>query len=155
MGLRGAVHRRRGGERIKKALGNAELALARIQRKITKIEAHADMAERLVRYLVIEEALQNEIKDTLKQKNQSYFEWCALSSSKKRRTRLNIPIHGIWDGRRDHLVGDITPLADLCGRIKGVVGMVLMLRKIDEKKHKNMNSQRTSREYEKLWRLLQ
>ena len=35
------------------------------------------MAERLVRDLAIEEALQEEIKDTLEQKNQSYGEWCA------------------------------------------------------------------------------
>ena len=35
------------------------------------------MAERLVRDLAIEEALQEEIKDTLEHNNQSYGEWCA------------------------------------------------------------------------------
>ena len=65
MGLRDIVHRR--GERgVKKPLGNAESTLAGIMnRKITKNEACTDMAERLVRHLAIEEALQDEIKDTL------------------------------------------------------------------------------------------
>ena len=44
-----------------------------------KIEAYAGMAERLVRYLAIEEALQDEIKETLEHKNCSYVDWCALS----------------------------------------------------------------------------
>ena len=35
------------------------------------------MAERLVRYLAIEEALQEEIKYTLERNNQLYGEWCA------------------------------------------------------------------------------
>ena len=35
------------------------------KKNLTKIEANAGMAERLVRYLAIEEALQEEIKDTL------------------------------------------------------------------------------------------
>ena len=42
----------------------------------TKIEVHADMAEPLVRDLVIEEALRKEIKETLEHNNQSYGEWC-------------------------------------------------------------------------------
>ena len=42
------------------------------KKTFTKIEAHAGMAERLVRYLAIEEALQEEIKDILEQNNQSY-----------------------------------------------------------------------------------
>ena len=41
----------------------------------TKIEAHAGMAERLVRDLAIEEDLQEKIKDTLEHNNQSYGEW--------------------------------------------------------------------------------
>ena len=61
MGLRDATNRR-WGERIKKALGDAESTLAGIREKtFTKIEAHAGMVERLVRYLAIEEALQEEI----------------------------------------------------------------------------------------------
>ena len=35
------------------------------EKKFTKIEAYAGMVERLVRYLEIEEALQDEIKDIL------------------------------------------------------------------------------------------
>ena len=42
------------------------------------------MAERLVRYLAIEEALQEEIKDTLEHNNQSYGEWCAQTDEGKR-----------------------------------------------------------------------
>ena len=47
------------------------------KKKFTKIEAYAGMSELLVRYLAIEEALQEEIKDTLEHNNQSYGEWCA------------------------------------------------------------------------------
>ena len=47
-------------------------------KKITKIEVYAGMAEQLVRYLEIEEALQTKIKETLEQKNQSNVDWCAL-----------------------------------------------------------------------------
>ena len=61
MVLRGDDHR--GGGGFNKALGNAESTLAGIRGEIfTKIETHAGMAERLVRYLVIEEALRNKIK---------------------------------------------------------------------------------------------
>ena len=35
------------------------------------------MAGQMVRDLAIEEALQEEIKDTLEHNNQSYGEWCA------------------------------------------------------------------------------
>ena len=62
-----------------------------MRKKITKIEAHTGMAERLVRDLEIEEALQEEIKHTLEQKNQSYGEWCALSDKKKTTPGLNLP----------------------------------------------------------------
>ena len=44
----------------------------------TKIEAHIGMAERRLRDLAIEEALQEEIKRTLEHNNQSYGDWCAL-----------------------------------------------------------------------------
>ena len=40
------------------------------------------MSERLVRYLEIEEALQDEIKYTLEHKNKSYVDWCDLSDKK-------------------------------------------------------------------------
>ena len=45
----------------------------------TKIEAYVGMTERLVIYLAIEEALQDEIKDTIEHNNKSYVDWCALS----------------------------------------------------------------------------
>ena len=58
MGLWDATNRR-WGERINKALGDAESTLAGIREKtFTKIESNAGMSERLVRDLAIEEALQ-------------------------------------------------------------------------------------------------
>ena len=53
------------------------------KKTFTKIEANAGMAERLVRDLAIEEALQEEIKDTLERNNQSYGEWCAQTDKEK------------------------------------------------------------------------
>ena len=53
------------------------------KKTFTKIEAHVGMAERLVRDLAIEEALQEEIKHTLEHSNQSYGYWCALSDKYK------------------------------------------------------------------------
>ena len=41
------------------------------------------MEEQLVKYLVIEEALQTKIKELLEHNNQSYVDWCALSYKKK------------------------------------------------------------------------
>ena len=77
MGLRDETNRR-WGERINKALGDAESTLAGIREKtFTQIEANAGMAEPLVRDLAITEALQEEKKDTLEHNNQSYGEWCA------------------------------------------------------------------------------
>ena len=65
MGLQDATHRR-WGERINKSLGNTGSTLAGIRgENIYKIEAYVGMAERLVRDLVIEEDLQDEIKHTL------------------------------------------------------------------------------------------
>ena len=65
MGIWGEVHRRGGGG-INKYIGDAESTLAGIRKKtFTKIEAYSGMVEQLVRYLAIEEALQDEIKDTL------------------------------------------------------------------------------------------
>ena len=51
---------------------------------MTKIEAHAGMAERLVRYLEIEEAIQEKIKHTIEHNNQSYGEWCAQTDKDKK-----------------------------------------------------------------------
>ena len=83
------------------------------KKTFTKIEAHAGMTERLVRDLVIYEALQTEIKETLEHKNQSYVNWCALSDKGKRRTRLKLPLHMIWDYIRDDMVVNMTPLAGM------------------------------------------
>ena len=72
----------------------------------------------------------------------------------------------LWAGRRDHLVGDMTPLAgmpsSLAGEARGSLewssiprpsGSV-MLQKREENNQNNMNAQRTLREAKKIWRLL-
>ena len=59
------------------------------KKNLTKIEAHAGMAERLVRDLTIEEDLQEEIKDTLEHNNQSYGEWCAQTDKGKNNTSFS------------------------------------------------------------------
>ena len=92
VGLRDKTHRR-GGERINKALGDVGSTLEGFREKIfTKIEAHAGMAERLVRYFVIEEALQEEIKHTLEHNNQSYGDWCALSDKDKNNNKVKLTV---------------------------------------------------------------
>ena len=50
-----------------------------LKKTFTKIESYTGMAERPVRYLAIEEALQTEVKKTLEHNNQSYVDWCDLS----------------------------------------------------------------------------
>ena len=67
-----------GGRESTKFLGMPNLPWQGFEKKtFTKIEAHAGMAERLVRDLAVEEALQEEIKYTLERNNQSYGEWFA------------------------------------------------------------------------------
>ena len=48
------------------------------------------MAKRMVRDLAIEEALQEEIKHTLKHNNQSYGYWCDLSDKDKNNNRVKL-----------------------------------------------------------------
>ena len=61
--------------------------------------------------LATEEAFKNGIKDTLEHNNKSYVNWCDLSDKEKIRTRLDLPLHMIWAGKRDNLVGDMTTIA--------------------------------------------
>ena len=134
------------------------------KKTITRIEANAGMAERLVRDLAIEEALQEEIKYTLERKNQSYGEWCAQTDKGKNNNKVKLNVTRA--GRRYHLGVDITPPSDTPSSsgqgergssewsyIKRPSGSV-MLWKREEKKQKNMSAQRTSREARKVWRLL-
>ena len=58
----------------------------------TKIEANAGMAERLVIDLAIEEALQEEIKDTLECNNQYYGEWCAQTNKGKNNNKVKLTV---------------------------------------------------------------
>ena len=50
------------------------------------------MAERLVRGLEIEEALQDEIKDTLENNNQSYVNWCDISDKGKNKNEVKLTV---------------------------------------------------------------
>ena len=65
------------------------------------------MVERQVRDLEIEEALQDEIKDTLEHNNHSYVYWCALSDEGKNNNKVNITVtygmgwHKRSSGRRN------------------------------------------------------
>ena len=51
------------------------------------------------------------------------FTGVIYQTREKRRTGLNLPLHIIWDGRRDHLEGDMAPLvgmpSSLVGEAKG------------------------------------
>ena len=58
----------------------------------TQVEAHAGMAERLMRDLAIKEALQDEIKDTLEHNNKSYVYWCALSDKERNKNKFEITL---------------------------------------------------------------
>ena len=85
----------------------------------------------------------------------------------KTTTRFNLLLHTTWSGRRDHLGGDMTPTVDIPSSSgQGARGSsewssiqrpagILMLRKREENKQKNMSAQRTPREAQKVWRLLQ
>ena len=124
------------------------------------------MADQLVRGLVIEEDFQDEIKYTLEHSNESYVDWCALSYKGRITIRLNLPLHMIWAGIRDPLVGYMNPIAGMPSSLvveaRGSLERSsiprpvrsVMLQKVEEKKHKNISVQRTSREAQKLWRLL-
>ena len=59
------------------------------KKTFTKIGAYAGMSEPLVRDLAIEEALQEEIKDTLEHNNQLYGEWCDQTDKGKNNTSFS------------------------------------------------------------------
>ena len=99
------------------------------KKTFTIIEAPAGMAKRLVRYLLIEEALQEEIKHTLEHKNQSYGDWFSLSDKGKNNNKVRLTMtydigwQKISSGRR---YGSSSGHAFIMGaRIKGIIGMVL------------------------------
>ena len=50
------------------------------------------MEEQLVRNLLIEEALQDKIKDTLEHNNQSYVDWFALSDKGKNKNKVKLTV---------------------------------------------------------------
>ena len=79
---------------------------------------------------------------------------------------LNLPLHMIWAGRRDHMLGDITPLSGMPSSsvVEARVSLewssitrpvvILMLQKREQDNQNKMISQRTSREAQKVWRLM-
>ena len=79
-----------GGRESTKLLGVLNLPWQVFEKNtFTKIGAYAGMSKRLVRDLVIEEALQEKIKDTLEHNNQSYGEWCAQTDKGKNKTSFS------------------------------------------------------------------
>ena len=61
------------------------------KKTFTKIKVTAGMTELMVRDLAIEEAPQEDIKDTLEHNNQSYDEWCAQTEQGKNNTSFSRP----------------------------------------------------------------
>ena len=87
------------------------------------------MAKRLVRDLAIEEALQEEIKDTLERNNQSYGEWCAQTYNENNNNKVKLTVtydmgwQKISSGRRyDSSSGHAFIIG---ARSKGIIRMVL------------------------------
>ena len=118
------------GGGVNKYFGNAESTLAGVRGEtFTKIKAYAGMAEQQVRDLEIEEALQDEIKDTLKQNNQSYVNRCALSDKgeNKNKVKLTVTYAMGWQNRSSGRRYDCSTRHAFIigGIIKGVIGMVL------------------------------
>ena len=109
MGILDAAHRREGrGVIINIYLGNDESTLAGILGEITKIEAYAGMAERLVIDLEIEEDLQTEIKETLEHNSKSYVEWCDLSDKGKNNNEVQptVTYEMVWQNRSSGRICD-------------------------------------------------
>ena len=99
------------------------------RKTLTKIESNAGMVERLVRDLVIEEALQEEMKDTLECRNQSYGEWCAQIDNEKNnnKVKLNVTYDMGWQRISSGSRYDSSSWHDFIigWRSKGIIGMVL------------------------------
>ena len=87
------------------------------------------MAERLVRDLAIEEALQDKIKDTLEHNNQSYVDWRALSDKGKNKNnvKLTVAYDMGWKKRSSGRRYDSSSSHAFIigGRIKGIISIVL------------------------------
>ena len=83
----------------------------------------------------------------------------------KKKNKVKLTVQYDMAGRRDHLVGDTTPIQDMpsssteekresleWSSIPRLVGSA-NLQKRKEKKQNNMSAQRTSREAQKVWKL--
>ena len=113
-----------------KLLGMLNLPWKGFEKKtLTKIEAHAGMAERLVRDLAIEEALQEEIIHTLENNNQTYGDWCALSDKDKNnnKVKLIVTYNMSWQKRSSGRRYESSSVHAFIvrARSKGIVRMVL------------------------------
>ena len=125
MGLQGSSSRRNCWGESTKLLGVLNLPWQGFETKFIKIEAYAGMAERLVKDLEIEEALQTEIKETLEHNNQSYVDWCSVSYKVKKNNEVKLTVKydmgssgNRYDSYSEHafIIG---------GSSKGIIGMVL------------------------------
>ena len=82
-----------GGRESTELLGMLNLPWQVFEKKnFTKIEAHAGMAKRLLRDFAIEEALQEEIKDTLERNNKSYGDGCAQTDNEKNNNKVKLTV---------------------------------------------------------------
>ena len=61
------------------------------KKALTKTKVTAGMTKPMVRDLAIEEALQEEIKNTLEHNNQSYDEWCVQTEQGKKNNSFSWP----------------------------------------------------------------
>ena len=124
------------------------------------------MAERLVRDLAIEEALQDEIKDTLEHNKQSYVNWCALSDKKQNNNKVKPTVTYDMGWQKRSYVSRYYSSSGhafiIGGRSKGIIRMVFYSKAClnfnaverEEKNQNNMSTQRTLRVAQKVWRLL-
>ena len=87
------------------------------------------MAEQQVRDLAIEEALQDEIKDTLNHNNQSYVNRCSLSDKGENNNKVKLTVTYAmgWQNRSSGRRYDCSTghAFIIGGRIKGIIGIVL------------------------------
>ena len=102
-----------GGRESTKLLGMLNLPWKGFEKKtFPNIEAEAGMAERLVRYLAIEQALQEEIKDTLEHNNQSYGDWCSLSDRYKKKNKVKLTVQYTMGWQTTRRSSDLVSVAD-------------------------------------------
>ena len=95
------------------------------KKTFTKIEAYAGMAEWMVRDLAIDEALQDEIKETLEHNNESYVDWCALSDKEKNKNKVKLTVTYYMGWKKRRYYSSSRHAFIIGGRSMRIIGMVL------------------------------